>query len=141
MLNRFNPAKTLPAMIRFTPAAVIALACALSGGPAHAQMSQSDLITRIDRLEGAIRDLTGQVEQLQYRNQQLSQQVQRLQEATPGGAPAPATPAAEPMPRVAAAAAANTARSAVAARAAGPASRQAPARHPASILAGAAPAA
>ena len=95
MLNARNPAKTLLVMPRFLPAVVVALLCALSGGPARAQMSQADLLTRIDRLEGAIRDLTGQVEQLQFRNQQLSQQLQRLQEATPGAAiqaPAPTPP-------------------------------------------------
>jgi tol-pal system protein YbgF len=86
----------LPAMIRTVPVFVVALLCALWGAPARAQMSESDLVTRLDRLEGAIRDLTGQVEQLQYRNQQLTQQVQRLEQAQGGGAPAPqATP---PMP-------------------------------------------
>jgi cell division protein FtsB len=34
----------------------------------------------LDRLEAAIRQLTGSMEQLQYRNQQLEQQVRRLQE-------------------------------------------------------------
>ena len=42
-------------------------------------MSDADLVTRIGRLEATIRELTGNVEQLQYRNQQLEQQVQRLQ--------------------------------------------------------------
>src|SRR5262245_16589718 len=42
-----------------------------------AQMSPSELVTRLDRLENQIRQLTGQVEQLQF-------QLRRLQE---GGAP------------------------------------------------------
>lgn len=57
----------------------------LRAQPVHAQISDSDLLTRIDRLEATIRDLTGSVEQLQYRNQQLEQQVQRLQEEIQNG--------------------------------------------------------
>ena len=38
---------------------------------AHAQMTAADLLTRIDQLESQIRQLTGSVEQLQFRNQQL----------------------------------------------------------------------
>jgi len=72
-------------MIRFASLLVVALACTLGANAAHAQVSDSDLLTRIDRLGATIRDLTGQVEQLQYRNQQLEQQVQRLQEAVQGG--------------------------------------------------------
>ena len=74
-------------MIRTVSFLVIAIACAFS---AHAALAQdaADLVTRLNRLEGMLRDLTGQVEQLQYRNQQLTQQVQRLQEQLAGGAPA-----------------------------------------------------
>lgn len=43
--------------------------------PASAQMSASDVVMRLDALENQIRQLTGQVEQLQYRNQQLEQQL------------------------------------------------------------------
>jgi len=51
-----------------------------------AQMSPSELVTRLDRLENQIRQLTGLVEQLQFRNQQLEAQLRRMQE---GGAPPP----------------------------------------------------
>jgi tol-pal system protein YbgF len=44
----------------------------------------NDLNVRIDRIENALRQLTGTIEQLQYRNQQLEQQVRALQG---GGAP------------------------------------------------------
>src|SRR5262249_7555691 len=40
-------------------------------GERSAQMSGSDLLLRLDRLEAQLRQLTGNVEQLQYRNQQL----------------------------------------------------------------------
>jgi tol-pal system protein YbgF len=64
----------------------------------------SDLIVRIDRLENALRQVTGTIEQLQYQNQQLQLQVQRLQggAAAPNAAPAVtpgATPAVPPPSR------------------------------------------
>ncbi|MBX6426826.1 MAG: tol-pal system protein YbgF [Variibacter sp.] len=43
-------------------------------------MSGADLIVRLERLENQIRQLTGAVEQLQFRNQQLEQQLKRNQE-------------------------------------------------------------
>lgn len=46
----------------------------------QAQMSPSDVVVRLDRLENTIRQLTGALEQLQYRNQQLEQQLKRMQE-------------------------------------------------------------
>ncbi|MGA8499823.1 MAG: YbgF trimerization domain-containing protein, partial [Xanthobacteraceae bacterium] len=77
---------------------VAALLCALWGGAARAQMSQADLLTRIDRLEAALRELTGTVEQLQYRNQQLEQQLRALQDASQTGARPPASPQPQPPP-------------------------------------------
>jgi TolA-binding protein len=47
-----------------------------------AQMSDSDLMLRLDRLETQIRQMTGTIEQLQFRNQQLEGQLRRLQEET-----------------------------------------------------------
>ena len=89
----------LPVMIRSISLVVAALLGALWGGDARAQMSQADLLTRIDRLEAALRDLTGTVEQLQYRNQQLEQQLRALQDATATGARPPASPQPQPSPR------------------------------------------
>ncbi len=43
------------------------------------QASASDIAVRLDRLESQIRQLTGTIEQLQYRNQQLEQQLRRMQ--------------------------------------------------------------
>ena len=51
---------------------------------------------RVDRLEAQIRQLTGVIEQLQYRNQQLEAYVRRMQEeggAASVGTAAPASPA------------------------------------------------
>jgi tol-pal system protein YbgF len=45
-----------------------------------AQADPSNLLVRIDRLETQIRQLTGVVEQLQYQNQQLAEQIRRMQE-------------------------------------------------------------
>lgn len=92
MLSPTNPAKKLPVMIRSISLVVVALLCALWGGPVRAQMSQADLLTRIDRLEAALRELTGTVEQLQYRNQQLEQQLRALQDASQTGARPPTPP-------------------------------------------------
>ena len=100
MLHIAYSPKMTPVMIRSASLLVVALACVLCAGVAHAQVSSADLLTRIDRLEAAIRELTGNVEQLQYRNQQLEQQVQRLQEGMPArldeGRGGPRPPAVSP---------------------------------------------
>jgi tol-pal system protein YbgF len=71
-----------------------------------AQIDPGDVTVRIDRLEGALRQLTGTIEQLQYQNQQLQMQLKRMQDDTdvrfqqmggraapaPGNAPPQATP-------------------------------------------------
>jgi tol-pal system protein YbgF len=51
------------------------------------QGSASDLAVRLDRMENRLREMTGQIEQLQFRNQQLEQELARL-----GGSPAAAVP-------------------------------------------------
>src|SRR5262245_57701759 len=53
-----------------------------------------DQVVRIERLENMLRQATGQIEQLQYRNQQLEAQI-RAMGATPGGTPGGA-PGAQP---------------------------------------------
>ncbi len=53
--------------------------CAAAALPAAAQDS-SDILVRLDQLQSQLRQLTGQVEQLQYRNQQLEVLVRRMQE-------------------------------------------------------------
>jgi tol-pal system protein YbgF len=60
-----------------------------------AQVGGPDLVLRLERLEAQIRQLTGTIEQLQFRNQQLENQVRRMQEdgeyrsqeSAPRGAP------------------------------------------------------
>jgi tol-pal system protein YbgF len=52
------------------------------------QPDPSDLSVRLDRMENALRQLTGTIEQLQYRNQQLEMQIQQLG-ARGAAAPAP----------------------------------------------------
>jgi len=63
-----------------------------------AQDSASDLQIRINQLEDRLRQMTGTIEQLQYRNQQLEQEVARLQGGTPQASAAPGMPAAATMP-------------------------------------------
>ena len=72
-----------------------------SGRDRVVQTQGGDLVVRIDRLEAQIRQLTGMIEQLQYRNQQLAEQLQRMQETggNAGGAQSPpssAPPARSP---------------------------------------------
>jgi tol-pal system protein YbgF len=97
MLSSANPMTM--SMTRSISFFVVALVCALWGGAARAQMSQADLLTRIDRLEAALRELTGTVEQLQYRNQQVEQQLRALQDASQTGARPPASPQPQSPPR------------------------------------------
>ncbi|MGB9395379.1 MAG: tol-pal system protein YbgF [Pseudolabrys sp.] len=47
-----------------------------------AQSAPGDLSVRLDRMESALRQLTGTIEQLQYRNQQLEMQLKRVQDDT-----------------------------------------------------------
>jgi tol-pal system protein YbgF len=51
---------------------------------AFAQTGPAELVVRIDRLENQIRQLTGQIEQMQYRNQQLEAALRRLQDDNSG---------------------------------------------------------
>jgi tol-pal system protein YbgF len=85
-----------------------ALLFALTGVlPARAQMSASDAVIRLEQIENQMRQLTGQVEQLQFRNQQLEQQLRKMQEdnefrfqelSGKGGA-RPAAQVQQPMPQ------------------------------------------
>lgn len=59
-----------------------------------AQADPADMSVRLDRIENTLRQLTGTLEQLQFRNQQLEQQVRALQG---GGAAAP-QPQYQPQP-------------------------------------------
>jgi len=52
-----------------------------SGGRV-AQSDPGDLSVRLDRMENALRQITGTIEQLQYRNQQLEMQLKRMQDDT-----------------------------------------------------------
>jgi tol-pal system protein YbgF len=65
-------------------------------GAAQADPSDpGDLSVRLDRLENAMRQFTGTLEQLQYQNQQLQTQLKRMQDdqlGPKGAAPPPAAP-------------------------------------------------
>jgi tol-pal system protein YbgF len=73
-----------PLFLVVTAFLVVMVTGCMLAADAHAQMTEADLVTRLSRMEATIRDLTGRVEQLQYRNQQLEQQVQRLQQEEAG---------------------------------------------------------
>jgi len=100
MVRIVKPPQTSKTMIR--PVFLLALACTLWANAAQAQnsdqMSTSDMLMRIDHLEAQLRDLTGTVEQLTYRNQQLEQELQRAQAAGPAAAPSRPTAQYSPPP-------------------------------------------
>ena len=96
MVTTVDLSKMWPPMVRFVSLIAVAFAFAICAPVARAQDSTTELLTRIDRLEAALRQLTGSVEQLQYRNQQLEQQVRRLQDAVDAGHPASAASPSRP---------------------------------------------
>jgi len=70
-----------------------------AGADRTAQMSGPDLVLRLERLETQIRQLTGTIEQLQFRNQQLEGQIRRMQEEAagrPGAQVRPQNPSSAP---------------------------------------------
>ncbi len=67
------------------------------GTVAQGEADPSDLAVRLDRLENALRQLTGKVEQLQYRNQQLEMRLNGAQGA-PGQATTPGLPSGPGAP-------------------------------------------
>jgi tol-pal system protein YbgF len=84
-------------MNRFSLAALVVLApFAFAPTPASAQMTAADLVMRLDRLEAQVRQLTGTVEQLQFRNQQLEQMLRAAQQDVGRPAGPPPRPAAAP---------------------------------------------
>ena len=93
---RFSPYRLLKAATLAAPLLVLAV-------PASAQ-DAADLSVRLDQLENTIRQLTGTMEQLQFRNQQLEQQLKRMQDDSEyrfqqlGSKGAPAAPGRQPMP-------------------------------------------
>jgi tol-pal system protein YbgF len=60
--------------------AAAGLALGLLVLPARAQDEGADFVVRLNRLESQIRTLTGQVEQAQYENRQLRDQLRKFQE-------------------------------------------------------------
>jgi tol-pal system protein YbgF len=85
-------------MSRFVKFAVVLALFALAARTqeTRAQDSVSDLDARVDRLEEVIRNLTGAIEQLQYQNRQLQQQVQNLEAARQPGSSGSAVQYAPP---------------------------------------------
>jgi tol-pal system protein YbgF len=81
----------------FSLAALIVLAAPV-GSPALAQMSATDVVMRLEAIEHQMRQLTGQIEQLQYRNQQLEQQLRAMQSGVPQPAPS-SRPQGMPQPQ------------------------------------------
>jgi tol-pal system protein YbgF len=79
---------TMSYLSRYVLRAAVFAAPLLVAMPASAQTSAADLIVRLERLENQLRQLTGAVEELQYRNQQLEQRLRGAQ-VEPGPAMRP----------------------------------------------------
>ncbi len=86
-------------------AAGLAIGLTAAPAPGFAQMSQSDMVVKLEQLESDVRRLTGAVEELQYKTQQLEQALRQLGGGAQGGvtmrpgpAAAPAGPAPAPVP-------------------------------------------
>ena len=78
---------------------VVVLVLLIAGlAPAAAQVSASDIVMRLEALENQVRQLTGEVEQLQFRNQRLEQQLRGAGMA-PAAAAQPQRPQPQPMPQ------------------------------------------
>jgi tol-pal system protein YbgF len=102
-------------MLKSSAAATALLAGLLLGAPGGAQAQlfnrppaadqggadQAALVLQIQRLENQIRSLTGQLEEAQFQNRRLEEQVRRLQEASGAGAnePPPGRAATPPQRR------------------------------------------
>jgi tol-pal system protein YbgF len=69
-------------MLNRVALAVVAATCYVMANPTAVfpQVGGAELLVRIDRLENQVRQLTGQIEQMQYRNQQLEAALKRLQD-------------------------------------------------------------
>lgn len=63
-----------------------------TGAPPASQEPTPDQVMRIEHLEAQIRQMTGTIEQLQYRNQQLENQVRSMGGQIAGGQVAPGAP-------------------------------------------------
>ncbi|AMJ63675.1 hypothetical protein AXW83_13760 [Bosea sp. PAMC 26642] len=57
-----------------------ALALVLVAGPAAQAQDAADLVVRTSRMENQLRQLSGQIEQLQFENRRLSEQLRKFQE-------------------------------------------------------------
>src|SRR5262249_26613808 len=92
----FAPSWSMRTMSNRVAAAAIASACAMAIPTiARAQVSPAELLVRIDRLENQVRQLTGEIERMQYRNQQLEATLNELRPGefgSRGGSRLPAGP-------------------------------------------------
>src|SRR5215831_9446792 len=71
--------RSVPFALSAAVAAGLALGLLAAPAPGLAQMSDSDLVVKLEQLQSDVRRLTGAVEELQYKNQQLEQALRALQ--------------------------------------------------------------
>jgi len=91
--------KDIPMFARFAASFMLAALVMIGAiGPLCAQEdpTDSEYVVRITKLESTIRQLSGQVEELQFNTKRLEDQVKQLQQAAGGGQPGQATPQTAP---------------------------------------------
>ena len=69
--------RAMPA--RFLALALLIAASVTLAGPAAAQ-DAADFVVRLNRLEGQVRQMSGHIEQLQFENRQLKDQLRKFEE-------------------------------------------------------------
>jgi tol-pal system protein YbgF len=69
------------------------------GGQDEGEVATTEQVLRIERLEAQIRQMTGQMEQLQYRNQQLENQLRGTGANPPGANPVAQPAQSQPVAR------------------------------------------
>jgi tol-pal system protein YbgF len=108
LLAAFCSCSSMPTMSHRVAFAAMLSACVMAvPSTALAQASNAELLVRIDRLENQVRQLTGDIEQMHYRNQQLEAALNELRSGefgarggarVPAGPPGAAPPNQQSMP-------------------------------------------
>jgi tol-pal system protein YbgF len=97
LLAAFCSCSSMATMSNRVAFAAMVSACVIAiPSTAFAQASNAELLVRIDRLESQVRQLTGEIEQMQYRNQQLEGALNELRSGELGARGGSRVPAASP---------------------------------------------
>jgi tol-pal system protein YbgF len=97
LLAAFCSCSSMATMSNRVAFAAVVSACVIAiPSTGFAQASNAELLVRIDRLENQVRQLTGEIEQMQYRNQQLVGALTQLRSGELGARSGSRVPAGAP---------------------------------------------